>query len=133
VRGVALLFVNVIVTVLVPPRTMLVGEYAFVAVSAGLIVSVLVAGNKFETPGTFVPKEFTGMVLVRVPDIDKSARTPTVIVQVAGVGGVALAVIVPPVKVTEVAVVVITPPQVVIGVPETDKPAGRLSVILTLV
>jgi len=133
VRGVALLFVSVIVTVLVPPRTMLVGEYAFEPVSAGLIVSVLVASNKFETPGMFVPNEFAGIVLVRVPEMDNPARTETVIVQVVGVGGVTLAGMVPPVKVMEVDVVVIAPPQVVVGVPETDKPDGRVSVILTLV
>jgi hypothetical protein len=46
-----------------------------------------------------------------------------------GVGGVALAGIVPPVKVIEVAVLVIVPPHCgVAGTPEIDRPGGRLSV-----
>jgi hypothetical protein len=54
-------------------------------------------------------------------------------VQVAGVGGVKLAGIVPPLIVMVVAVelAIEPPPQEVVGVPETVNPAGRVSVRFT--
>ena len=133
VSGVALLFESTIVTVLLPPRTMVVGEYVLVPVRTALTLRLPEAGNKFVTPGTLVVNEFAGIVFVRVPEMDKFASTVTVIVQVESVGGVALAGMVPPVKVIDVALLVKEPPQVVVGAPETVKPVGRLSVRLTFV
>jgi hypothetical protein len=51
VKLVALLLVSTIDTVLTPFKTMLVGAYALVPVSAGLTTILLVAGKIFVTPG----------------------------------------------------------------------------------
>lgn len=121
------------VTVLVPPAVIEVGENALRTEIPDWILRGALAGTGLVISWA-VTSEFAGIVFVRVVVAEFAAEaTVTVIVQVpAGVGGVALAGIVPPLSVTDVAVLVIVPPHCgEAGVPEIVNPAGRVSVMPT--
>lgn len=137
VSGVALLLLIKMETVFVPPKPIAAGvPKDLVAVSAGKTVRVVDAVLMFVTAPPLAFKLPGGISLVNVPEAVKSARTVTVIVQEPNVVGLGRAGIEPLFNVTEFAVVDTVPaPQVVTGagVVRTVKPAGIVSVILTLV